>query len=48
MGDLWLMTIVFLGALGANIATVHYVRWLDRQPYRNMPEVFKRRFRWRT
>lgn len=48
MADIAFLFLIFLALFGANVACVHYVRWLDKQPKRPMPEVFKRRFNWPT
>jgi hypothetical protein len=41
MADVGFLFLIFLALFAANVACVHYVRWLDRQP-RNMPRVFDR------
>ena len=40
MSDLLFLLLIFLALFAANVACVHYVRWLDRKP--RMPEVFRR------
>jgi hypothetical protein len=40
MTDLLFLLAIFLALFLANIACVHYVRWLDSKP--RMPEVFRR------
>lgn len=41
MGDIVFLLLIFLALFFANVACVHYVRRLDRQP-RNMPRIFDR------
>jgi len=41
MIDLLFLLAIFLALFLANVACVHYVRWLDSKP-RRMPEVFRR------
>jgi hypothetical protein len=40
VADIAFLLLIFLALFGANVACVHYVRWLDRKP--RMPEVLRR------